>query len=139
MSTSNATMAMGMKGVAWAEPIILGNVPLRLATGGSEQVTLVGCKHPYIAGGPWALARGEVSALAQPSTVIVEHGDRVTLGGLNIGSVRELGSRRVTVGGFTWGLVPFGAGYAFAEHSQSKATSRRQHNPRSANCAELCR
>jgi putative ABC transport system permease protein len=120
MSTSNATMAKGTRGVAWAEPMILGNVPFRLPTGGSEQVTLVGCKHPYTAGGPWGLARGEASALARPSTVIVEHGDRVNLGGLNLGSVRELGGRRITVGGFTWGLVPFGASYAFADYDLAR-------------------
>jgi putative ABC transport system permease protein len=120
MSTSNATMAKGTRGVAWAESMILGNVPFRLPTGGSEQVTLVGCKHPYTAGGPWGLARGEASALARPSTVIVEHGDRVNLGGLNLGSVRELGGRRITVGGFTWGLVPFGASYAFADYDLAR-------------------
>lgn len=120
MSTSNATMAKGIRGVAWAEPIILANEPLRLPTGGTEQVTLVGCRYPYTAGGPWGLVRGEASALARPSTVIFEDGERKNLGGLNLGSIREVAGRRVTVGGFTWGLVPFGAGYAFADYDLAR-------------------
>ncbi|MEL6760793.1 MAG: FtsX-like permease family protein, partial [Myxococcota bacterium] len=33
----------------------------------------------------------------------------------NLGSVREINGNRVVVGGFTWGLQPFGPPYAFAE------------------------
>ncbi|MBK6574942.1 MAG: hypothetical protein IPG17_01820 [Sandaracinaceae bacterium] len=32
-----------------------------------------------------------------------------------MGSTRELNGQRIRVGGFTWGLVPFGPPYAFAD------------------------
>ena len=39
--------------------------------------------------------------------------------------MRELGGHRVQVGGFTWGLLPFGPGYAFAEYDHARLLLRR--------------
>ncbi|MFO0680405.1 MAG: ABC transporter permease [Sandaracinus sp.] len=102
-------------GVAWAEPLLYGTAIMQRPDGGRESVTLVGTRLGHLAGGPWNLVAGDVSALAYPDTVIFEDSQREKLGGLNLGSVRELGGHRVIVGGFTWGLNPFAPPYAFAE------------------------
>jgi putative ABC transport system permease protein len=46
------------------------------------------------------------------------------LGGLNIGSVREVNGHKVTVGAFTWGLVPFGPSYAFADYELARELTK---------------
>jgi putative ABC transport system permease protein len=116
MSTSNATMARAARAVAAAEPVIVQTQNIRLPRGGSQQVTLIGCKYPYAIGGPWAIVNGSKSALARPNTLLFDHGDRDNIGDLNFGSVREINGRRVTVGGFTWGVIPFGPSYAFGDY-----------------------
>ena len=102
-------------GVAWAEPLLFGTAIMQRPDGGSEPVTLAGTRLSHLAGGPWNLVAGDVAALAYPDTVFFEDSQREKLGGLNLGSVRELNSHRVIVGGFTWGLNPFGPPYAFTE------------------------
>jgi putative ABC transport system permease protein len=116
MSTSNATMAKATRGVSAAEPIIIQMSNIQLPAGGTQQVALVGCKYPYATGGPWGIVKGSGSALTRPNTLIFEDGDRETIGDLNYGSVREVNGRRIAVGGFTWGLIPFGPSYAFGDY-----------------------
>lgn len=102
-------------GVAWAEPLLFGTALVQLPGGGQEPVTLIGAKFPRYAGGPWNLVQGSRDALDRPDTMIFEDSERETLGGLNLGSVREVSGRKITVGGFVWGLIPFGPSYAFAD------------------------
>jgi putative ABC transport system permease protein len=87
-------------------------------------VQIIGTKLPELRGGPWNMVAGDPSVLAQPDTMIFEDGVRDTLGGLNLGSVRELGGRKVHVGGFTWGLLPFGPAYAFADYDLARLLMR---------------
>lgn len=112
--------AQGIDGVAWAEPLLFGATSVALPGGGSEAVTLVGTKLPRMKGGPWNMVAGDPRILAQPDTMIFEDGVRDTLGGINLGSVREVGGRTIQVGGFTWGLLPFGPAYAFAEYDLAR-------------------
>ena len=107
-------------GVAWAEPLLYGGATVSLPGGGSEPVTLVGTKAPCFRGGPWNMVAGSVDALRQPDTMIFEDSERDKLGGLNLGSVREVSHHRVVVGGFTWGLLPFGPSYAFADFDTAR-------------------
>jgi len=116
LSTSPLDQARGTPGVAWAEPILFGSATVSLPQGGSEQVTLIGTRAPSWRGGPFNLVAGSADALTQPDAMIFEDSDRGKLGGLNLGSIREVNGRRTHVVGFTWGLVPLGpASYAFAE------------------------
>lgn len=115
MSDSVLSRARTVDGVAIAEPLVYGGATLKKPDGGSEPVTLIGTRMPYELGGPWSLVAGSADSIAQADTVIFEDAEREKYGGLDLGSVRELNGRRVTVGGFTWGLLPFGPGYAFAE------------------------
>jgi putative ABC transport system permease protein len=103
------------KGVAVAEPLIFGGATIKKPNGGTEPVTLVGTALPASLGGPWSVVAGTADAIAATDTVIFEDSEREKFGNIDIGSLRELNGRQVRVGGFTWGLVPFGPAYAFAE------------------------
>ena len=117
LNDSQLNRARTVPGVAWAEPLIVQAVQLKLPNGGSEPVSLVGTRAPRFAGGPWNLVAGDADALLQPDGVIFEDAEREKFGGLNLGSVRELGGHHVQAVGFTWGLLPFAPAYAFAEQT----------------------
>jgi putative ABC transport system permease protein len=112
--------ARGVEGVAWSEPLLFGAAQVSIPGGASEAVTVVGTKLPAMRAGPWNVVAGDRRVLGDPDTMIFEDGVRDTLGGLNLGSVREVGGRNVQVGGFTWGLLPFGPSYAFAEYDLAR-------------------
>lgn len=78
---------------------------------------VVGTTLPARLGGPWSFVAGGPDALAEPDTVVFEDSEREKYGTFDLGTIRELGGRRVRAGGFTWGLIPFGPAYAFAEIS----------------------
>jgi len=107
-------------GVAWAEPLLYGGGTISLPSGGSEQVMIVGTRAPAFRGGPWNLVSGSSQVLLRPDTMIFEDSEREKLGGLNLGSVREVNGFRTVVGGFTWGLLPFGPSYSFAEYDYAR-------------------
>jgi len=107
-------------GVAWAEPLVFSGANVKTPSGGTEQVTLIGTKYPRYAGGPWNIVAGDASSIGRPDTMTFEDSERDTLGGLNIGSVREVSNRRMTVGAFTWGLEPFGPSYAFTDFETAR-------------------
>jgi putative ABC transport system permease protein len=112
--------AQAVAGVAWAKPLLYGGGSVSIPGGGSEAVQIVGTRLPDLKGGPWNMIAGDPSILRQPDTMIFEDGVRDTLGGLNLGSVREIGGRKIQVGGFTWGLLPFGPAYAFADYDLAR-------------------
>lgn len=107
-------------GVAWAEPLLYGGGTLKSADGATEAVQIVGVKLPAMRGGPWNMVAGTRDVLGQADTMVFEDSQRDKFGGMNLGSVRELNGRRVRAGGFTWGLVPFGPAFAFAEYDLAR-------------------
>ncbi len=107
-------------GVAWAEPLAYGAAIVRRPDGGTEPVTLLGTQLPRRAGGPWNVVAGDPARLREPDTVFFEDAQRAKLGGMNLGSVREMSAHRVVAGGFTWGLSPFGPPYAFAAYDTAR-------------------
>jgi putative ABC transport system permease protein len=107
-------------GVAWAEPILYGGATVSLPSGGSEAVTVIGAKYPDYRGGPWNMVSGEKDVLAQPDTIVFEDYDREKLGNLDLGDTREVNGHRLTAGGFTWGLMPFGPSYAFTDFDTAR-------------------
>lgn len=120
LNDAHLNRARGTPGVAWAEPLLLQGAALTLPTGGSEPLSLVGTRAPRFAGGPWNLVAGSREALRMPNAVIFEDAEREKLGGLNLGSVRELSGHKVQAVGFTWGLLPFAPAYAFAEETLAR-------------------
>lgn len=111
-------------GVEWAEPLILGTATVATPVGGAEPVTLLGVRVPIRGGGPWNMVAGRPEALGRPDTMIFEDADREKLGGLNLGSVREVSGHKVQVGGFTYGLIPFGPSFAFASYELARELLR---------------
>lgn len=124
ISMTALVSARATAGVAWAEPLLMGAAAMRRPDGGVEAVNLVGTRLPRLAGGPWNLVAGEATAIADPDVILFEDAQRDDLGAIDVGSVRELSGRRVMVGGFTWGLRPFGPGYAFAEYETARGILR---------------
>jgi putative ABC transport system permease protein len=108
-------VARGIQGVERAEPLLVVGGSIAKPGGGSEPLTIVGTRLPARLGGPWNVVAGAPGAIALPDTMIFEDSLRAKYGGLNLGSEREVNGKRVRVGGFTWGLQPFGPAYAFAE------------------------
>lgn len=131
MSDSVLYRARVTPGVRVAEPLLYAGASVALPGGGTEAVTLVGARAPYVLGGPWNVVAGSAQDLARPDTLLFEDSERRKLGGLNLGSVREVSGRRVVVGGFTWGLLPFGPSYAFADYDTARllahVDARRAH------------
>jgi putative ABC transport system permease protein len=124
VSTPALMQARTTPGVAWAEPLLYGTVTIKKPAGGNEPMTLIGSRYPRYAGGPWNMVAGDKSVLSRPDTVIVEDSERETFGGLNVGSVREVSGRNLTVGGLTWGLIPFGPAYAFVDYELARELTK---------------
>ena len=108
------------KGVEWAEPLLWGAATVKLPSGGTEPVTVIGTHLPAMKGGPWNMVAGDRDSLARPDTMIFEDSQREKLGGLNVGSVREVNGHKTYVGGFTWGLLPFGPPLSFANYEYAR-------------------
>jgi putative ABC transport system permease protein len=109
-----------VKGVAWAAPILIGAAGVKLPTGGQKSVRLVGTELPAARGGPFHIVAGKTSDLTQPDALFFEDSRREVMGGINLGSVREVSGHRVQAVGFTSGLVPFGPSYAFASFDTAR-------------------
>lgn len=107
--------ARGTPGVARAEPLLVVGGQLRKPGGGTEPITVIGVRLPGMLGGPWNVIAGSAESIGAADTMVFEDSLREKYGGLNLHSEREVNGHRVHVGGFTWGLQPFGPAYAFAE------------------------
>lgn len=115
MSTQILYAARSVDGVAVAAPLVMTASAVARPGGGSEAITLVGFDVDSGLGGPWNVVAGSVDDLRRPGTLFFEDSRRERMGGINLGSVREIQGKRVRAVGFTWGLLPFGAPYAFGE------------------------
>ncbi len=111
-------------GVEWAVPLIYGAANVATPVGGAEPVTLVGVKLPIVGGGPWNVIAGDARSLERPDTMVFEDAEREKLGGLNLGSIREVNGHKVQVGGFTYGLLPFGPSFAFAGYDLARELTK---------------
>lgn len=115
MSTALLDQARVTPGVARASALVMAGSSIRKPGGGSEAVTLIGVDVDTLLGGPFNVVAGDPRRLADTDTLFFEDAQREKFGGLNLGSVREVGGNNIKVGGFTWGLLPFGPAYTFGE------------------------
>src|SRR5262249_34270328 len=125
MSDSTLVPARGRSGVAWAAPLLLAGGTVKLPSGGTEAIQIIGVDLPALHGGPWNVVSGDPRDLARPDAMFFEDSDREKLGGLNLRSVREVSGHRaqagrLTVRGFTVGLIPFGPSYAFTRFETAR-------------------
>lgn len=120
LSMSAWSRASVTPGVDWAAPLLYAGSSVKRPDGASEAVTLVGIPWPTRTALPWNFVSGDPAALAQPDTMVFEDSQRDRFGGMNLGSIREVSGRNIRAGAFTWGLVPFGASFAFAEEDLAR-------------------
>lgn len=98
-----------------AQPLLFTAGTIDKTGGGSEPVSVIGFETTSNLGAPWNVVAGDRSALEQPDTMFFEDSQREKYGAMNLGSIREINGHRVRAGGFTWGLIPFGPAYSFAD------------------------
>ena len=115
LSTALLDQARATPGVAVAAPLLMVGTSVSKPGGGSEATTLVGFDLDLGLGGPWNIVAGDVAALRSPDALFFEDAQREKFGGLNLGSVREVGGYKVRAVGFPWGLQPFGPPFSFAD------------------------
>lgn len=106
--------AMGFSQVEWAAPVLIGNGLLRTPDGSFESVRVVGAQRPRLAGGPWDFAEANEAALLDLESVTVDRLDLEKLGRPVVGTVTEIGGRRVRVGAVTDGARGFQGTLVFA-------------------------
>jgi putative ABC transport system permease protein len=114
MSTALLNQARVTPGVAQASALIMAGTTIQKPGGGAEATTMLGVDLDTMLGGPYNIVAGDRDVLRQPDTMFFDDAVRDTFGGINVGSVRELGGYQIKVGGFTWGLLPFGPAFSFA-------------------------
>jgi putative ABC transport system permease protein len=115
MSTQLLDQARATPGVAVASPLVMVGTAVKQPGGGTEAITLIGFDLDTGLGGPWNVVAGDPADLRHAGALFFEDAQRDRFGGLNLGSVREVGGLQVWVAGFTWGLQPFGPAYTFGE------------------------
>jgi len=115
LSTALLDQARVTRGVSRASALVMVGTSIKKPGGGTEAITLVGVDLDTMLGGPFNVVAGDPRDLRRADTIFMEDAQRERFGGLNLGSVREVGRYRVQVGGFTWGLLPFGPPFAFVD------------------------
>ena len=93
-----------VKGVALAERMIHSWGVIKLATGGTEQVEIIGWDLNGEIRFPWLLDKGRPADLKGGPFIFVDRSSFKRLGHLSIGDVREISNQRVKVMGITRGL-----------------------------------
>jgi putative ABC transport system permease protein len=68
---------------------------------------------------------------------MIEDSQREKFGGLNLGSLREVNGYQVHVGGFVWGLLPFGPPYTFTDLDTARTIGSFQSDQLSFVLAQL--
>jgi hypothetical protein len=66
---------IGLREVAWAEPVLFGNGLFRTPVGSFVSVRVVGVRRPRLTGGPWAFAQGVERSLLDLECVTVDRLD----------------------------------------------------------------
>jgi len=94
----------GVKGVAETEKMIHSWGVMKLFSGGTEQVEIIGLDPDGVFGFPWRLASGRPTDLNGGEFIIVDQSSAKRLGRLAAGDVREINDYRVKVVGLTVGL-----------------------------------
>ncbi|MBI3596226.1 MAG: ABC transporter permease [Nitrospirae bacterium] len=93
-----------VKGVAEVEKMIHSWGVMKLFSGGTEQVEILGLDPEGPLGFPWPLAEGQPTDVKGGEFVIVDQSSVKRLGRLKVGDVREINDYRVKVVGLTRGL-----------------------------------
>jgi len=96
-----------VRGVEWAEMIVMGWGLVKLKDGATETVQIVGFDPDKGIGGPWKLREGSIKDLKVDDTIIVDESSLRKLGGLKVGDKVEIFDTQVKVVGISQGVRSF--------------------------------
>lgn len=104
-----------------AEKLILTMAMLKLPAGGVEQVQILGFNPVSGTGAPWSMSEGGVYDVKGGRYMIMDKTSEQRLGGLNVGSIWELGGIRFKLVGLSKGIRNFiNAPIVFISYDRSR-------------------
>lgn len=89
------------RGVEWAEPVIKGWSSMKLPSGGTETVMVVGTDPGGRIGWPWKMREGRADVLRLNQNIVIDESAVAKLGGLRVGQEVEVFDMRMTVAGIS--------------------------------------
>jgi putative ABC transport system permease protein len=98
---------MGVRGIQWAEPVVIGAGLLKLQNGNYQAVQIFGTRRPRLAGGPSRFYEGSLEDLMDGEGVTVDRLDLPLLNYPSIGDIFEVNDERVRVKGITQNMRSF--------------------------------
>lgn len=119
-----------VKGVAATEPMILSFGVMKLVTGGTESIEVIGLDPNGEFGFPWRLAEGNPQDVKGGSFVMVDESSFTRLGRLQVGDLREINDQKVKLVGFTQGIKSITtAPYVFTSYETARKINPLFRNP----------
>jgi putative ABC transport system permease protein len=115
---------VGLDGVKWAEPVLIGNGLFRTTDGSFESVRVVGIRRPSIVAGPWRYFQSDEKALLDLESVTVDRLDLSKLGAPLLEQVTEIGDRRVRLAAVTEGVRGFQGTIVFGSLDKVREIAR---------------
>ncbi|MBU6120634.1 ABC transporter permease [Hymenobacter siberiensis] len=102
-----------LPGVRRAYALVVAGGAASFPNGTSAGVQIIGSEAPLFRAGPKELVQGAFADLIPDGAMSFDQFDRKTLGGSSVGSVFEIGGKRVYLATMSKGLRGFGAVYLF--------------------------
>ena len=102
-----------LPGVRQAHPVIVAGGAASFPSGTSAGVQLIGSAAPLFRAGPRTLVRGRYADLVPDGAMSFDWFDSKALGGAGVGSVFEIGGKRVYLATMSEGLRGFGSVYMY--------------------------
>jgi len=111
---------VGVKGIEWVEPLVLGAGLLRRSDGNYQATQIIGVKRPRLIGGPNRFHRGSIGELLDYEGITVEYLELGTLDNPGIGDLFEINDQRVRVDAITKGIRGFNGNMLFANLEKAR-------------------
>ncbi|MBM3240848.1 FtsX-like permease family protein [Candidatus Poribacteria bacterium] len=111
---------MGLQGVQWVEPIVIGVGLLKLQEGNYQAVQIFGTRRPRLAGGPNQFYQGSITGLLDEEGVTLDRLDLATLDYPSIGAIFELNGKRVRVRGITQNMQGFSGSLLYTNLAKAR-------------------
>jgi len=124
VSGSYIDRIIGIKGVEWVEPVLIGSGVFKRDDGSFEPVRLIGLRRPSLHGGPWNFYQRGEQVLLDLESVVIDRLDLSKLGHPLLDEVREIGGKRVKVAGIAEGARGFQGTLVFATLEKVKEISK---------------
>jgi len=111
----------GVKGIEWAEKLVLAWAMMKLPGGSTERIAIIGYNPNSGIGAPWKMKEGRISDVKGGKYIIVDESAQKRLGNVRVGDVREILDQRVEVVGVSEGIKPMvTVPYIFTSYNTAK-------------------